>query len=279
MTHFARLLLGLLAAGLAFGWAGWLGAIRDPAITRYRLVMPGLHRPLRIVHLSDTHGSRWDMPPQRLARIVAMANAQAPDIVVLTGDYHASKAYWNPPMRLEDSLLPLSRLSAPLGVWSVNGNHDQPYWTPRVMNRFGVSMLLGHWVDVGPVRLLGCDDLINMPASASTCRQAAALAPRDKPMIALVHEPTLWLMLPPQVDLLLAGHTHGGQFPAWMRPRLNDVYERHLRGLFGNGRGQRMIVSAGIGTSVVPLRLVRAEIVVIDLVPPQPPGRNSGTDR
>jgi len=76
---------------LALGWAGWLGAIRDPAVVRYRVELAGLHRPLRLVHLSDLHGSNWDMPQVRLNRIMDQVNALHPDLVVVTGDFHASK--------------------------------------------------------------------------------------------------------------------------------------------------------------------------------------------
>ena len=122
MKRFAFLVAGLV---LALGWAGWLGAIRDPAVVRYRVELAGLQRPLRMVHLSDLHGSNWDMPQVRLNRIMDQVNTLEPDLVVVTGDFHASKI-WDPPMRMDDAVQPLTRLKAPLGVWSVPGNHDDP---------------------------------------------------------------------------------------------------------------------------------------------------------
>ncbi|MEI6485576.1 MAG: metallophosphoesterase [Sphingomonadales bacterium] len=273
-----RLLIALFGLALAIGWSGWLGAIRDPVVSHYRIALAGLSRPLRIVQLSDLHGSNWDMPQQRLARIVRQANAQRPDLIVITGDFHASKI-WDPPMRLEAALEPLTRLSAPLGVFSVPGNHDNPYWIRRVMARFHLQLLAGQMVDVGPVQIVGSDDLILGDEPLAGVFAAAARTRPGTPVIALVHEPTLWAVLPPQVDLLLAGHTHGGQIRLLGWPRLDPFYERHRRGLFRNARGQQMLVSAGIGTSIVPLRLgVAPEILVVDLVP-QAPGRNSGTER
>jgi predicted MPP superfamily phosphohydrolase len=272
------LLLWMAGLALAVLLIGYLGAIRDPVVTRYRLALPGLTRPLRLVHLSDIHGSPWDMPERRIARIVAQANALHPDLVVITGDFHASKLI-NPKMRLEKALRPLTRLAAPLGVWSVPGNHDDPYWTRRVMRRFGLNLLAGTLVDIGPLQIVGADDLILGQDSIAGFRRAAAGAVPGKPLIGLVHEPVLWRQLPANVDLLLAGHTHGGQIAGLGLIRMEAFDRAHLRGLFRNARGQTLIVSAGLGTTWLPLRIGSTpEIVVVELVP-QPPGRNSGTER
>ena len=275
MKRFAFIFASLV---LALGWAGWLGAIRDPAVVRYRVELVGLQRPLRMVHLSDLHGSNWDMPQVRLNRIMDQVNALEPDLVVVTGDFHASKI-WDPPMRMDDAVQPLTRLKAPLGVWSVPGNHDDPYWIRWVMRRFGLKLLAGDLVDVGPIQIVGSDDLIMGQRPVQGLRAAAARAQPGKPLIALVHEPRLWTMLPPNVDLLLAGHTHGGQIQIFGWPQFKKLDSQYLRGRFRNPGGQQMLVSAGIGTSIVPVRLgTQGEIVVVELVP-QPPGRNSGTDR
>lgn len=245
-------------------------------VVRYRVALPGLARPLRLVHLSDIHGSNWDMPVPRIARLVDQVNRLQPDAVVITGDFHASKN-WDPPMRMDDAIQPLARLSASLGVWSVPGNHDDPYWIRWVMRRFGLRLLAGDLVDIGPVQIAGTDDMILGRQPVAGLARAVAGARADKPVIALVHEPTLWRDLPAGVSLLLAGHTHGGQIRIAGWPRLRPPYEDLRRGLFRNARGQMMIVSSGIGTSILPARLgVAPEIVVVEL---QPPGRNSGTDR
>ena len=275
MKRFAFLFFGLV---LAVAWAGWLGAIRDPVVVHYRIELAGLQRPLRLIHLSDTHGSNWDMPQVRLNRIMDQVNALKPDLVVLTGDFHASKI-WDPPMRMDDAVQPLTRLKAPLGVWSVPGNHDDPYWIRWVMRRFGLRLLAGGLVDVGPLQIVGSDDLIMGRNAVAGVWAAASRAKPGKPVIALVHEPWLWQVLPPNVDLLLAGHTHGGQIQILGWPSTDGFYTRYRRGLFRNAAGQQMEVSSGLGTSIVPLRLgVQPEIVVLELTP-QPPGRKSGTDR
>lgn len=271
----------LALVGLVLTWIGYLGAIQDPIVVHYRVALPGLGRPLRIVHLSDIHGSPWDMPEVRIARIVGRVNALHGDAVVITGDFHASK-FWNPPMRLEDALRPLTALRAPLGVWNVPGNHDDPYWTRWVMRRFGLNLLASASVDLGPVQLVGADDMILGTDPVAGLHRAAGRANPAKPVIAIAHEPDFFPALPANVALLLAGHTHGGQIRVFGLPRLPPYYEAHRRGVFSNARGQQMVVSAGLGTTFVPIRIgVPPEIVVIELVPAggQPPGRNSGTER
>ncbi len=266
----------LAALMLALVWIGYLGAIRDPVETHYRVELAGLERPLRLVHLTDIHGSQWDMPEMRIARIVAQANALRPDVVVITGDFHSSKLI-NPKMRLEESLRPLMRLNAPLGVWSVPGNHDEPYWIRRIMKKFGLNLLTGDLVDLGPLQIVGSDDLILGRQSVGRFRAAAARADPGKPLIGLVHEPWLFNFVPPNVALLLAGHTHGGQIDVLGWPRATGFYETRRRGLFRNARGQALLISAGLGTTFVPMRIgVPPEIVVVELYPS---GRNSGTER
>jgi predicted MPP superfamily phosphohydrolase len=129
------------------------------------------------------------------------------------------------------------------------------------------------------VQLVGIDDMILGTDPVGGLNRAAARTNPAKPVIALAHEPDFFRVLPGNVSLLLAGHTHGGQIRLFGLPRLLPYYEAHWRGGFRNARGQQMIVSAGLGTTYVPIRIgVPPEIVVIDLVP-QPPGRNSGTER
>ena len=106
---------------------------------------------------------------------------------------------------------------------------------------------------------------------------AAAGSDPARPLIALAHEPDYFRRLPARIGLLLAGHTHGGQIRIAGHPRLLPQYERWRRGLYRNDQGQQLLVSAGLGTTFVPLRIgVPPEILLIDL---QPPGKNSGTER
>ena len=272
-----RLLLIVLIAGLAtFGFGVW-SAQQAPVVVPYAVIVPGLTTRLRIVQLADSHASRIDMPPERLAQIVARANALKPDMIVLTGDYiSGDPARWSA-AETSAALRPLRALRAPLGVYANLGNHDDPAQTAAALQGSAVRLLVGASADSGPVTVIGADDIDRGSTAVEAMRRAIRRAPPDKPVIVIAHQPTFFLWLPARPVLLLAGHTHGGQVMlplvgAWA---LDDYYTAHRRGLFRSGARQ-MIVSSGIGTTALPIRIgVAPEIALITLYP----GKNSGTDR
>ena len=117
-------------------------------------------------------------------------------------------------------------------------------------------------------------------AGPHALHRAAARANPAKPLIAIAHEPDFFRDLPAGVSLLLAGHTHGGQIVLPVLGTLphNDFIDAHLRGLYSE-HGQTLIVSSGLGTSVLPFRVgVTPEMAEIALQPAHSVGRNSGTD-
>ena len=100
-------------------------------------------------------------------------------------------------------------------------------------------------------------------------------------MLMLVHEPDTFTFMPPQVDLMFAGHTHGGQIrlPLFGTVDMGPFMNAHLRGHFTEG-GKQLIVSSGVGTTGVPLRIgVPPEIVLATVGPSYSTGRKSGTER
>jgi predicted MPP superfamily phosphohydrolase len=271
----------IFAAALALG--GLAYAVQDPIVAHYTVAVPGLERPVRIVQMSDIHASAFDMPVVRIRRLVDMANAQAPDLIVLTGDYISGyPSSWTVP-RARAALAPLAGLSAPLGVVAALGNHDSRAMTHAAFAGSGIRLLVGDSFDAGPLVVAGADDLLEGNAAVAGLRRAVSFVPPGKPVIAISHEPEFLQWLPKRVPLLIAGHTHGGQiiFPVIGTMAHNDFVDRHLRGLYLE-HGQALVVSSGLGTSVMPLRVgVPPEIAVITLVPagPHSVGRNSGTDR
>lgn len=281
MRRLATLLVLVGGVGLAFTVAGVAEALRTPVVVEYRVTLarwPAGQPPLRIVQLTDVHVSWPDMPPARLARIVAQANALRPDMTVLTGDYDGGKLIDRGGWPLSQKLKPLAGLRAPLGVHIVLGNHDQRYWSNWAFAKVGMRVLGNGVVDTGPVAVAGLHDMLHLGDPVAGAARIAARAPIDKPLLLLAHEPDHFQWLPRQVDLLIAGHTHGGQL-GWLGARVLSPFLRaHRRGQFAEG-GKQMIVSSGIGTTFVPLRLgVPPEIVVIT-VGGHSVGRNSGTDR
>lgn len=298
-----RLILFLFVAGLAFVGFGFWTAVQDPQVVRYRLAMPGLVAPLRIIQLSDSHVGSIDMPPSRLARVVAQMNALKPDLVLLTGDYVSGDPDKWSMAQTRAALEPFKALKAPLGVFAVLGNHDDLAKTTKILAGSPVRLLVGTRADAGPLQIVGVDDIARGSLAVETMRAAIRAAPLDKPMLVVVHRPTWiqWLPARPSV-LMVAGHTHGGQFKlpiigAWA---IDEFYATHQRGIFNEGP-HRMLVSSGLGTTNLPLRIgVPPEIVELTLVPATAgnaprtlpatagnapkalsaqPGKNSGTDR
>ena len=271
----ASALIGLTAYGYA-------EARRDPVVVRYDVTVAGLAPdapPLRIVQLTDIHYHWIDMDGARLTRIVGQVNALDPDVIVLTGDYSGGKTWGAYDGALSKALPALQGLHARLGVVAVRGNHDGPRRTPRAFRAARMLLLVNRWVDLGPVVIAGVDDETGTPSPWG----AAFGAPPGKPLIMAAHEPDLALWAPPRVDLFLAGHTHGGQIVLPLigtRSTGSRFLDTHLRGLFRIG-GIPLIVSSGVGTSIVPIRIgVPPEIVVVTLRPrAYSVGRKSGTDR
>ncbi|MFZ4690274.1 MAG: metallophosphoesterase [Polymorphobacter sp.] len=264
------LLLMVVIASLVFVAVGLHGALQSPRIVRYKVPIIGLQAPLRIVQLSDTHANWITMRPDRLASVVAKANALKPDLFVLSGDYNSSHLFDWPWTTLEQALYSLAKLRAPLGVYAVGGNHDPPMWTRRVFARTPVRLLMAEVADAGPILIAGAESLSVPPDPFGNLRRAVKNAPPGKPLIIVTHEPEFFQLLPRRAQLLIAGHTHGGQIllPGLgaLRPT-TPFLEAHLRGLFRE-HGQTMVVSSGLGTSVLPLRIgVQPEIVEIMLVP------------
>jgi hypothetical protein len=265
-----RRLAGLAVAVLVgSGLYGLAEAVQDPVVVRYRVPIVGLQAPLRMVQLTDIHAGWLDMPPRRIARIAAQANALKPDLVVLTGDYLGGKLLDWPRLYYRPVLKALSALEAPLGVLAVPGNHDQPEWTSRIFAETPIRLLVGSFIDVGPLVVVGGDSIGNPLPPVPAMRHAIDSAPQDKPLITLSHEPDTFTYLDKRSQLHLSGHSHGRQvlIPGLDPTRSNPFVSAHRRGLFRE-EGRWLIVSSGLGTTFVPLRFrVPPEIVVVELVP------------
>ena len=241
---------------------------------------------LRIAMVADLHACRPAMDVPRIDAIVARVNALAPDLICLLGDYagHAWATRTLPPDRVVPSLL---RLSAPLGVVGVFGNHDwtddgrayrressETHWH-RAFAEAGIATLVNGVRPIvaegTPLTLAGLDSQMahgRGPAGGEHDLDAVrdAIDPRHF-TILLAHEPDIFPELPDHVDLTLAGHCHGGQIRllgrAWVCPSRYGT--RYDRGYFRDGARQ-MVVSQGLGCSGPPLRLgAPPEITVVEL--------------
>jgi uncharacterized protein len=224
-------LLALLAGGAvtAVGTAAAVHALfvapHDLRITRVDVPVRGLGEAFdgyTIVALADLH--HWPTSSLRaIDRAVNAANAERPDAIVLLGDYSvsmrtvrgANRALYEPALR---AMTPsLSRLAAPDGVYAVLGNHDH-YFDAGAVTRWlattGARPLVNACATVrrggDALVICGVDDALFGRIDLDA---ASADAP-DAPTVVLSHNPDGVLLLGDRrrVDLVLAGHTHGGQF-------------------------------------------------------------------
>ena len=207
----------------------------------------------RIVQLSDIHHSPFTSREQ-IERAVATANNLQPDIVALTGDYVSKeREYAAPCAEL------LGTLRARYGVYAVLGNHD--HWTdaPLITDLFraeGMTVLVNQGMRFenkgGAFWLAGVDDTM---VGLEDLPLALAGSSDDEFKLLLAHNPIILRRAARAgVDLVLSGHTHGGQVSlrsersASGRPR-----RRLLRGLARQGETQ-IYVTRGLGTVVLPVR-------------------------
>jgi predicted MPP superfamily phosphohydrolase len=274
-------------------WTHWLG--RNWARLRYALSveptwlelthtavpvrgLPGPFAGLRIVQLSDLHAGPH-VTRAYLGEAVALAQRADPDLVALTGDFvHAGHRH------VEAVATVVGRLRAPLGVFAVLGNHDFSVRNALGVRRYrrlhqtvadaltgnGVRVLRNESVFLcrggAEMHLAGVEDLWS---GACDLDQALAGVSDDLPRILLAHNPqTVERLAGRRCDLMLSGHTHGGQIdlPRWGRVVLGRKARQLAAGLYERG-DTRVYVHRGVGFGL-PVRFrVRPEVAVLTLHP------------
>lgn len=219
---------------------------------------------MRLVFVSDLHaGSYLDRP--RLANLFGEIQEIQPDLVCLGGDLINTRAS---EIELYDEAL--ARLDPTLGVYAVTGNHDRRW-----------ARDIGHWQDFlqgHGVRVLGndglrlerggstfwlggVDDLTDGAPSVESMLRGRA---DQEPTIVLAHQPDHFRELAEHdVNLVLSGHTHGGQVRPFGWAPIQHTKHGWLAGGYSLGSA-RLHVSRGAGTTVLPLRWhARPEITVV----------------
>ena len=237
---------------------------------------------VRLLLITDIHSGPF-LSPACLLRVFSRLAPLQPDAILLGGDLATNNLG-----EIERCGEAFSSLRAPLGVFGVLGNHDHyvedPAQLEKLMEGFGVNMLTNRAVALrrGAARLLlaGVDDWnAGRPDLAAALDQAAALAAAETsssppPTVLLSHNPDAFFAAARRgVDLVLSGHTHGGQIRI---PRL-PVLVRMSRFRLDEGRytfrGSELVVSRGLGVSGLPLRVAcPPEAVLVTLRRRHDPG-------
>ena len=210
---------------------------------------PGLDG-LRIGLLTDVHHSN-NVPADDVSRAVRMVIEAAPDLVVLGGDYvtQAERRYMNP---VGELLAPLT--AARHGTFAVLGNHDDDRDMPAALESRGVSVLKdartqieinGERLDIAGIRFW----------TRGVSEIAKVLRGTGGTTLLLAHDPRRLVEAAAlDVQLVLSGHTHGGQV---VLPGIGAPAGRRFPVLAGlaNRENTSLFVSRGVGTVYVPIRL------------------------
>jgi predicted MPP superfamily phosphohydrolase len=246
---------------------------------------------LKIAIIADIHACEPWMPAERIGAIVDLTNAQKPDLTVLLGDFVGAQRFvtgYVPPGTWAEQL---GRLEAPLGVYAVLGNHD--WWSAamptdppddgrsirKALLDADISVLENSVVSLGqngqPFWLVGLGDQLARRWGRHRARGVDDLSGAlrqigdNAPAILLAHEPFIFAKTPDRVALTLCGHTHGGQvrLPIIGAPFVTSRrgVKPYAYGLYAEGARQ-LVISAGLGTSHLPVRLMcPPEVVCVNL--------------
>lgn len=270
---------GLLAGGIAVDATlvepNWIEVVRSVEyLPMLRTGIPDL----TLIHLSDIHIGSIGFRERRAIRLINEAGA---DVIVISGDLVRGRS------RPRDLERFLGSLRARYGKFVVWGNHDYWHrvpstWGPEVVERGGFTLLRNASRRVaypgGRIVIAGLDDAVT---GHDNLRLAMARVSRKEACILLAHSPDVVRNLGNwDIDLVLAGHTHGGQvrLPAigalWVPFGSRD----HVQGWFDVHPGVRLNVSRGLGWSWLPVRfLCRPAIDIITLRGGAPPRRRART--
>jgi uncharacterized protein len=232
-----------------------------PGLRRHPLGTERVARPLRVVQITDPHLGPF-MSVQRLRSIAASAVRRQPDLIVLTGDFLTMESQSDPSL-LATALEPLAEL--PGRVFACFGNHDHeaPETVKFALERAGVRLLMDEaalvQTEAGLVQVLGADFVYRDRQAhlAQLCTRHPRVAGALR--LLLLHDPGAFKHLPEgEADLVLSGHTHGGQIGLvsfglpWTMLRLFVKQPDH--GLWARGT-DRLYVHRGTGHYGFPLRI------------------------
>ena len=262
----AALVAALIVAGIGTA----LSLHQRPRVRRRDVEIEGLPETFdgyRIVQISDLHCGPF-ASGRRVARWVDAANRLEPDMVAVTGDLIASGSAF-----IEVVARALGGLRARDGAFAAMGNHD--YFGDgeamvSALEAAGLTVLRNRGVELrrdrGAIYLAGVDDTWTRRHDVP---RALAARPAGMPAVLLAHDPVLFPEAAEHgVDLVLSGHTHGGQVAVPLLARklnLARLITRFTNGVYRSGTST-LYVNRGLGTTGPPVRLaVAPEIAVLTL--------------
>ncbi|MBW7888994.1 MAG: metallophosphoesterase [Bacteroidetes bacterium] len=263
--------LGILAAsGIAVSY-GIYEARKTPGVVHLEIPverLPNAFHGFKIVQISDIHAG-LTVDGAWIEKVVEEVQKQQPDCIAFTGDMVDGSV-----RQLQNDVAPLKELSAPYGKYFTTGNHEYysgaPEWIAYA-GTLGFDVLMNEHRAVEKenekIILAGVTDFTAgqfYKEQASDPRKAIDSAPNDAVKILLAHQPrTIYNIEGLDYDLVLSGHTHGGQFFPWNL--LATFGQPFIKGLH-QWNSALVYVSKGTGYWGPPVRLgARSEITVVTL--------------
>lgn len=248
-------------------------------VTQYVIVsdnIPADFNQYKIVQLSDLHDAKFG---DNHAKLVDKVKMIAPDVIFITGDFIDSNRY-----NLEQSLLLIEGLQGVASMYYVTGNHEiATNDTERIkeaLEDLGVRVLVDEAEIIisrgdNTIAIAGIEDplissLDDDEAVEASMNRAFEHIPDNMFTLLLSHRPEQFEVYAERgIDVIFSGHAHGGQFripgfgglvapgQGFFPTYTSGVYEKE---------DSRMVVSRGLGNSIIPIRLFnRPEIVVVTL--------------
>lgn len=226
---------------------------------------------IRVIQLSDIQVNAY-YTEHKLDKLVDKVNDLSPDVIVFTGDLFDNFSKYK---AVDAVTLALSSLNASYGKYAVWGNRDYGGGASRVyadiMSDSGFTLLKNEGVTITTTNgqelfIGGLDDaLLGTPDISATLGQ---MGNEPDYRIILLHEPDLADRLEmDSADLLLAGHSHGGQVRLpFIKSPSTALAEKYTAGFYDLSKNMKLYVNTGIGTSHIPVRfMVPPEIAVFNI--------------
>ncbi len=226
-------------------------------IKKYKIKNLGINK---IVFVSDFHISKTEK--RRLKKIIKLINKQNPDLVLSGGDFikgHTGKHT----MPIEEQAEEFQKINAPF--ITVLGNHDgwfDKYRVQKALENKNIIVLNNSNIKIKNIYIAGVEDFQTGYPDVDS-----ALKDTKLPRILISHNPDIYYDVKKEVNLILSGHVHGGQvkIPFYGAVTVPSIYgTKFTEGIINDGKN-KMIITKGLGTSILPVRFCSVpEIVVLE---------------
>lgn len=263
--------VGIFVLSLMMIVYGTFNGIKTPDVTSVKIELKGLRAPIRAAVLSDLHiGGLIEV--NKINEIVQIVNDLDVDMIFLTGDIVDARL-----SDVEEAVDNLGRLKAKDGIFYVLGNHEYFHDIENIVNKIkslGFNVLINQSQIVhNNVNIVGIADLMGFRVGylMPDIQEAFLQIDSALPTILLSHQPKVieYLYDDNKVDLILSGHTHGGQiFPFSLAVLIQQPYLYGLHEI-SNFLKTKIYVNQGTGFWGPPMRIGSyREITLLELTPP-----------